>query len=256
MNNRSLFSLKAIRILLGLKLLFAMGILLVVTDQITFEEKDVSAQAPDSDSTKGSATDADQSENSDDAESGTSALVAQTTVDDENYGILEGLLDLPPLKKDGKESLGKYLTLADRARQQADDRIKILQNRAESLREVEKVITAKLAKLEKERGFFLNTIQQEKKIQEDRLEALVELYAKMEPKKAGPVLEQMDKDLVVALFNKLKRKQVTAFLENMAPDKSVEITEYFGRIGSAREYDLLKEVNRSLQEAFDKCKTP
>ena len=64
----------------------------------------------------------------------------------------------------------------------------------------------------------------------------------------------MDKDLVIAIFKKMKKKQVTKILESMQTDKSVMISEYFGRVGSAREYDLLKEMNKSLQTAFNDCK--
>ena len=78
----------------------------------------------------------------------------------------------------------------------------------------------------------------------------------MEPKKAAPVFETMDKDLVVSLFKSMKKKQVTRIMELMDTQKSVEITEYFGRIGSAKEYDLLKEMNQSLRLAFNDCKEP
>jgi hypothetical protein len=76
----------------------------------------------------------------------------------------------------------------------------------------------------------------------------------MEPKKAAPVIEKLDKDLVVELFRQLPQKQVTSILENMSADKSVAISEYYGRVRSAREYDILKEMNQSLRKEFDDCK--
>jgi hypothetical protein len=76
----------------------------------------------------------------------------------------------------------------------------------------------------------------------------------MDPKKAGPVFENLDKDLVVALFNKMEKKTVTRILEVVTPPRSVLLTEYFGRIRSGKEYDLLKEMNMSLRAAFDECK--
>ena len=60
--------------------------------------------------------------------------------------------------------------------------------------------------------------------------------------------------MTVALFKKLKQKQVTTILENMNPEKSVELTEYFARVKSAKEYDILKELNESLQKEFQDCK--
>ena len=88
-----------------------------------------------------------------------------------------------------------------------------------------------------------------------RLDKLVTMYAKMEPKKAAPIMEKLDKDLVVDLFKALPQKQITAILEAMNPEKSVQISEYYGRVRSTREYDVLKEMNKSLLAEFDKCKS-
>ena len=40
----------------------------------------------------------------------------------------------------------------------------------------------------------------------------------------------------------------------MNPQKAAEISEYYGRINSIKEYDMLKEVNESLSDQFEKCK--
>lgn len=64
----------------------------------------------------------------------------------------------------------------------------------------------------------------------------------------------MDEDLVVALFKRLRQKQVTLILETMASDKSVRLSEYFGRVRSGKEYELLKEMNSSLRQEFADCK--
>lgn len=185
-----------------------------------------------------------------------SEIISQTTFDDKNLRILDGLLELPALKTDDPKTVGRYLSMAERAKQQIDDRIKLLEKKAKYLKDLELSVTEKLANLQKERDFFTQTIQNEKVLEEDRLKELTELYEKMDPKKAALFIEKIDKDLVVGLFKKLKKKQVTSILENMQSAKSVEITEYFGRVGSAKEYDILKEINKSLMDAFnEKCKT-
>src|SRR5262249_9403582 len=83
---------------------------------------------------------------------------------------------------------------------------------------------------------------------------LIELYGKMDPRKAAPVFEQLDKDLVVELFKNLSQKQVTKVLEAMNPQKAIELTEYYGRVRSGREYDLLREMNQSLKKELNECK--
>ena len=187
---------------------------------------------------------------------GEGGLLAQNNRKKDSKNFLDSLLTLPELdvNKSSKDEIGRYLTLIDQAKQQVEEKMGVLERKLRQLRSLEKNLDDKIAKLDEERKFFAQTIQQEKKIQKERLEDLVGLYEKMEPKKAAPVFEAMDKDLVVAIFKKMKKKQVTKVLESMQTDNSVKITEYFGRVGSAREYDLLKEMNRSLQMAFNDCK--
>ena len=170
--------------------------------------------------------------------------------------LLQSLLNLPPLneEKATKDEISRYLIMIEQIKQRITDKSEILKMKISQLKKLEENIDVKINKLEEERLFFKSTIQKEKKIQEDRAQTLVELYEKMEPKKAAPVFETMDKDLVINLFQKMKKKQVTKILESMQTDKSVMISEYFGRVGSAREYDILKEMNKSLKQAFDDCK--
>jgi flagellar motility protein MotE (MotC chaperone) len=120
--------------------------------------------------------------------------------------------------------------------------------------EIEKVIEDKLRALDQEKNFIVETLQKEKVISDERLKQLIEFYRKMSPKKAAPVFEQLNKDLVVQLFANLPQKQIMAIMEAMSPEKSVELTEYYGRIRSGKEYDVLKEMNTALLTEFKNCK--
>jgi len=170
--------------------------------------------------------------------------------------FLDNLLNLPALDPDKlkREEISRFLALAERKKKQVDERLEMLKLRETQLTKIETSIDEKLKKLDEERRFFAQTVQREKELKGQRLDRLVELYDKMEPKKAAPVMEQMDKDLVVSLFKRLKQKQVTTVLEFMKPDKSVELSEYYGRVRSGREYDLLREMNVSLRKEFSECK--
>jgi len=171
-------------------------------------------------------------------------------------GFLDHLLDLPALEpeKVQKDEIGRYMELAERKRRQVDDRINLLKQREDQLKKLESTIDVKLAKLEEERKFFSSTIQKEKDLKGERLDKLVALYEKMEPKKAAPVFEQMDRDLVVEMFKRVNQKQVTKILEVMEPAKSTKISEYYGRVRSGREYEVIRELNKSLADEFQECK--
>lgn len=170
--------------------------------------------------------------------------------------FLSNLLELPALEpeKAQKEELATYMNIIERKQKQVEDRLQMLNNRESQLKRLENSIDEKLRKLDEERRFFAQTIQQEKVLKGERLDKLVTMYAKMEPKKAAPVFEKLDKDLVVEMFKQLPQKQVTLILESMSADKSVFLSEYYGRVRSAKEYDLLKEMNTSLRKEFEECK--
>lgn len=171
-------------------------------------------------------------------------------------GFLDDLLSLPTVNTDGmkKDELGRYLSLMERKQSQIENRLQVLRGREEQLKALEGSVDKKIQKLEEEMNYFQQTIQKEKQLQGDRLDKLVEFYQKMEPKKAAPVFEKLDKDLIVSLFNRIPQKQSTQILALMTPDKSVELSEYYGRIRSAKEYELLKEINTTLKKEFQECK--
>lgn len=234
-----------IRILVAAKVLIIIFAVALHRDIFRFGEKNLSAQdaskAEDTQTTTGKslkkATDSQESK-------------------EDRKSFLSDLFELPTLDPATvkKDEIGKYLELAERKQSQVEQRLQLLERREMQLKSLENSIQNKLLKLEEERRFFTQTIQKEKDLTGDRLTKLIELYAKMEPKKAAPVFAGLDKDLVVALFQNLPQKQITSILENMDPQKSVELSEYFGRVRSGREYDLLKEMNKSLQDEFEKCR--
>lgn len=170
--------------------------------------------------------------------------------------FLANLLELPKIEPENakKEELATYMNIIERKQKQVEDRLSMLSNRENQLKKLENSIDDKLRRLDDERRFFTQTIQQEKVLKGERIDKLVTLYAKMEPKKAAPVFEKLDRDLVVEMFKQLPQKQITLILEGMPPDKSVYLSEYYGRVRSAKEYDLLKEMNTSLRSEFDQCK--
>ncbi|HYX33632.1 MAG TPA: hypothetical protein VE954_10995 [Oligoflexus sp.] len=177
-------------------------------------------------------------------------------VEKKRRGFLDDLLNLPKISTEGmdKDEMGRYFTMLERKQSQIENRIHILGTREEQLKGLEKSVDEKIKKLEDEMMFFQQTIQKEKQLQGERLDKLVEFYQKMEAKKAAAVFEKLDKDLVVSLFNRFPQKQTTQILALMNADRSVELSEYYGRIKSAKEYELLKEINVALRGQFQECK--
>ena len=169
---------------------------------------------------------------------------------------LWNLLEIPSFdsSKASKEDIDEYLSLIERKKEQINERIEILKIRENQLKELEGSIDHKIVKIDEEILFFKQTQQQEKSLKEERLNNLVDFYKKMTPKKAAPIMENLDRDLIVQLFQKFPKKQTMNILSLMNPTKAAEISEYYGRLNSIKEYDMLKEVNESLSDQFEKCK--
>ena len=190
------------------------------------------------------------------------------TPDDEGYvagdkkkkkkvSLLDKLFNIPKIdtKELKKDEMGRYLTILERKRKEIEDRIVSLREREQKLLSIEGSIDKKLKSLDDEKRFFTETIQREKDLKNERTKKLVAFYQKMTPKKAAPIFAKLDRDLVVELFNSMPNKQSLSILQFMDAEKSVELTEYFGRIRSGREYNVLKELNKSLRDEFQDCKT-
>jgi flagellar motility protein MotE (MotC chaperone) len=236
---------KVVPVLIGIKLIVMTLATLVYFDMVQIGDKLMFAEESAEKAATNPADDKAESKPSAEAEAAS-----------KRKSFLNDLFELPKLdaKSAKKEEIGKYLDLAEKRGQQLLEREKLLKSREETLISLEKSIDEKLKKIDEERKYIAKTLQDEKDLKGERLERLLVLYDKMEPKKAAPQIEKLDKDLVVALFKGLKQKQVTLILEMMSPEKSVELTEYFGRVKSGREYDLLKELNESMKKEFDVCK--
>lgn len=240
------------QVLVTVKLAGVLGLWVMLDDGLQFGDRSILAASEKV--TQEQKKDADPSEKK--PETSEKAEASSKTEARTRKSFLANLLELPPLDPDTmkKDELGKYLEIAERKKRQVEERLSMLKGREDQLKALESSIDEKLKRLDEERKFFAQTIQQEKNLKGERLDRLVQSYAKMEPKKAAPVMEKLDKDLVVDLFKAIPQKQVTAILEAMSPDKSVIISEYYGRVRSTREYDVLKEMNQSLRKEFDDCK--
>lgn len=246
--------LSGVKVLIAIKILALVTVFLLLQKYIYVGDKSIKAESVEkveksSESPTESAKAAEKTaKKSNDA--GEYETVAQ------RKSFLDDLLTLPAINTENlkKEEVSRYLNMIEKKQTQIDSRIQLLAKREEHLKKLEVVLDQKIEKLQAEMEFFKQSQQKEKEINEERLAGLIDFYKKMPAKKAAPVFEKMDKDLVVALFKKIPQKQTTEILGLMNPQKSVELTEYFGRIRSGKEYEMLKEVNLALKDEFAKCR--
>ena len=248
------FHRHSLKMLLAVKLLVILFVVADLNGWIRFGEQESTAADAKVSDAKGEAKDTGPALAQNNKAGAAEESEEQDFVARKSY--LDDLLNLPKLNPDNlkKEEIGRYMHIVEKKTAQVEKRIDILRRREKQLKTLESSIDRKLQKLEEEIDFFKQTINKEKKINAERLDNLVEFYKKMKPKKAAPVFENMDKDLVVALFNRIPKKQTRTILSLMDPKKSVELSEYYGRIRSGNEYEILKQVNSALRKEFAECK--
>lgn len=152
--------------------------------------------------------------------------------------------DLPAIPESGL-SLSRAAEIRNQLlimRRDVEQRIAKLQAAQRGYERSKSSVDAKLKRIEEERRLLEETLQKERKAKQERLSDALQFVAKMEPQKAAPLLETMDRDLVMQLLRQLPPRQVTKLLESVNPKKATEFLEYYTRIRSGREYELLREM--------------
>ena len=124
------------------------------------------------------------------------------------------------------------------------EQLKIEQSNLENAK---KDLDSKRTDLEEREKLLAESLQREKVIKEERLTSALNFFGKMDPKKAAPIFEQIDRDLGIGLMKGLKPSQVTKIIESMKPGISTKFLENYTRIRSGREYEILKDMGLCAQ---------
>jgi flagellar motility protein MotE (MotC chaperone) len=130
----------------------------------------------------------------------------------------------------------------EKLKAEVEQKISLYEQNKKIHAETKKSLELEKKQLEEEKQLLQASLQKEKEAQGQRLTEALEFIGKMEAKKASAVLESMDRDLVIQIMRKLPPKQTTKILENLNPRKASEYMEYYTRIKSGREFELLKEL--------------
>jgi flagellar motility protein MotE (MotC chaperone) len=186
---------------------------------------------------------AEEGDSPEDAQSASDEKSASNLPQSAQFRLLS--LDDVPKIPDGKAGLADYTRIRaqlELMKQEVEEKIVRLKLATDAYRSAQVASDEKLKIIREEAQLLDETLQKEKEVQKERIEEALVFIEKMEPKKAAPVLESMDRDLVVQLFKKLKPKTVTKFLESMRPAKATEYMEYYTKIRSGREFELLRDL--------------
>ncbi len=115
-----------------------------------------------------------------------------------------------------------------------EDRKKTLDARESDLNKLEEelqkqkdVLEKRLAELEEVRGKISARLDQKVKVDQEKVESLVSVYANMKPAQAAKVIEGLNEDLAVEVLTKMKNKSAAEILNLMDSEKAKKISEKY-----------------------------
>lgn len=104
------------------------------------------------------------------------------------------------------------------------EREKYLERQEARLEELKEEITRKIDELTLLREEILATMNQKNEMQEAEVKHLIKIYSTMKPQKVAQLIEQLDIDLVTALFSRMKGDVVGDILSFVDSETGARIT--------------------------------
>ncbi|MBW1712530.1 MAG: hypothetical protein JRJ59_05240 [Deltaproteobacteria bacterium] len=119
----------------------------------------------------------------------------------------------------------ELLRSIEQQRLKLEAREKELQERAQKLEKLQKLVNEKMAALAQMRQEFEAQVAAEEARQNKRMKHLVDLYSNMKPKAAAAVIEKMNEEIAVEIFRLMRGREAGKILAYVNPDKASRISQ-------------------------------
>lgn len=101
-------------------------------------------------------------------------------------------------------------------------------NRLDSELQVQRVdLDKRLKELEEMRATISSILENKVKIDQERVETLVQMYTNMKAPQAAKVFETMDEDLAIEILGRMKKKNAADIMNLLKPEKAQVLSEMF-----------------------------
>ncbi|MFS4459440.1 MotE family protein [Bdellovibrio sp. HCB2-146] len=118
--------------------------------------------------------------------------------------------------------------------QKLNERKKELDAREEELNRMETELQAQKGELEKRmkeleemRGKISSILEDRVKVDDQKIDTLVQMYSNMKAPQAAKVFETMDEDLAVEILGRMKKKNAADIMNLLKPEKAQVLSEMF-----------------------------
>lgn len=133
------------------------------------------------------------------------------------------VLSVEARKLDDAEYMFK---LAER-KKQLDQRELELNKLSEQIEKQKVEITEKLNKLEATRVQISKALEEKIKVDDLKVDTLVQMYTNMKPVQAAKIFESLDEDLVIEILGRMKKKSAADILNLIKPEKAQIFAERY-----------------------------
>ncbi len=107
---------------------------------------------------------------------------------------------------------------------------KMLQMKEMELKTLSREVDKKLAEMEKARIALTELLQEKRRLENEKAQALSKIYEKMEPAKAAQLLISLDKDLAVTIIEGMNSKKAGKVLNNMDPKVAAALSRSYASL--------------------------
>lgn len=120
-----------------------------------------------------------------------------------------------------------YLQKLNERKKALDEREQELARQDEELQKQRVEIERRLNELKEMRGQISSVLDDRVKVDDQKVDVLVQTYSNMKPPQAAKILESMDEDLAVEILGRMKKKNAADVMNLIKPEKAQAITEKF-----------------------------
>ncbi|MBC7741669.1 MAG: hypothetical protein H7061_05715 [Bdellovibrionaceae bacterium] len=120
-----------------------------------------------------------------------------------------------------------YLFKLAERKKQLDQKEEALNKLAGEIAKQKEEIEEKLKKLEETRLKISTALEEKIKLDDGKVETLVQMYTNMKPQQAAKVFENLDEDLVIEILGRMKKKSAADILNLIKPEKAQVFAERF-----------------------------
>lgn len=120
-----------------------------------------------------------------------------------------------------------YLQKLNERKKTLDDREQELARQEEELQKQRVEIEKRVEELKALRGQISTVLDDRVKIDDQKVDVLVQTYSNMKPPQAAKILESMDEDLAVEILGRMKKKNAADVMNLIKAEKAQAISEKF-----------------------------